>query len=386
MKLLLTLGFILITFASQSIWVTFSPVLSNVAEELGVQTALVGYLAVLYPLFFLILTIPSGILLDRNFRFWLTFGSVATFLGGTLRLLMPYSYAWLFSCQLFAAIGQPFLLNGFVPFASRLYEKKRALMISIMSLSMYLGTIFALATGYYLYTAGGVEMLIVPSAIISIAGILLFLAGILLIGQDLSATGFAFKIRDVVGKRDLWFLGCILGLGVAVFDNLATWLQPALETVNLGRYAGEAVALTILVGLGGITFIPSVVSKLEARTIYLRCIIPVVTAFFLILSSYHEVYVLYSFLAISGFLMIPAYSLIMDWIGRFHGKEVHGSATGFVGFISRIISVALMFLAPNFIGSAKLYFLFLAIATALALFFALMLPNDRKFITHHGKA
>ncbi|MEM4503678.1 MAG: MFS transporter, partial [Archaeoglobaceae archaeon] len=91
MKLLLTLGFILITFASQSIWVTFSPVLSNVAEELGVQTALVGYLAVLYPLFFLILTIPSGILLDRNFRFWLTFGSVATFLGGTLRLLMPYS-------------------------------------------------------------------------------------------------------------------------------------------------------------------------------------------------------------------------------------------------------------------------------------------------------
>jgi len=156
--------------------------------------------------------------------------------------------------------------------------------------------------------------------------------------------------------------------------------------VNLGRYAGEAVALTILVGLGGITFIPSVVSKLEARTVYLRCIIPVVTAFFLILSSYHEVYVLYSFLAILGFLMIPAYSLIMDWIGRFHGKEVHGSATGFVGFISRIISVALMFLAPNFIGSAKLYFLFLAIATALALFFALMLPNDRKFITHHGKA
>ena len=222
MKLLLTLGFILITFASQSIWVTFSPVLSNVAEELGVQTALVGYLAVLYPLFFLILTIPSGILLDRNFRFWLTFGSVATFLGGTLRLLMPYSYAWLFSCQLFAAIGQPFLLNGFVPFASRLYEKKRALMISIMSLLMYLGTIFALATGYYLYTAGGVEMLIVPSAIISIAGILLFLAGILLIGQDLSATGFAFKIRDVVGKRDLWLLGCILGLGVAVFDSLAT--------------------------------------------------------------------------------------------------------------------------------------------------------------------
>lgn len=386
MKLFLTIGFILITFASQSIWVTFSPVLTNVAEELGVQTALVGYLAVLYPLFFLILTIPSGILLDRNFRFWLSFGSVMTFLGGTLRLLMPYSYAWLFICQLLSAIGQPFLLNAFVPFASRLYEKRRALMISIMSLSMYLGTIFALATGYHLYTAGGIEMLITPSAVVSFGGIVLFLAGILLIKASLSASGFAFRIKEVVGKRDLWLLGCILGLGVAVFDNLATWLQPALETVNLGRYAGETVALTIIVGLIGVTFIPSVVSKLEARAIYLRCIIPLITVFFLVLSSYHDVYVLYSFLAISGFLMIPAYPLIMDWIGRFHAKEIHGSATGFVGFISRIISVALMLLAPNFIGSAKLYFVFLAIATALAFFFALMLPNDRKFRAYHDKA
>ncbi|MFN3384537.1 MAG: MFS transporter [Archaeoglobaceae archaeon] len=386
MKLLLTLGFMLITFASQSIWVTFSPVLTNVAEDLGVQTSLVGYLAVLYPLLFLILTIPSGILLDRNFRLWLTFGSVATFLGGTLRILMPYSYQWLFICQLFAAIGQPFLLNGFVPFASRLYEKRRALVISVMSLSMYLGTIFALAAGYHLYMVGGIETLIIPSAFVSILGILFFLLGTFFAKQSLSASSdFVFRVREVVGKRDLWLLGCILGLGVAVFDNLATWLQPALESVNLGRYAGEAVALTIVVGLIGVTFIPSLISKLEMRANYLRSIIPMITVFFLILSSYHEVYALYGFLAISGFLMIPAYPLIMDWIGRFHGKEIHGSATGFVGFVSRIISVILMFLAPGFIGSAKAYFIFLAMATALAFLFALMLPNDRKFRACHDK-
>lgn len=49
MSHILALGLILITFASQAIWVTFSPVVTNVAEELNVSKELVGYLAVLYP-------------------------------------------------------------------------------------------------------------------------------------------------------------------------------------------------------------------------------------------------------------------------------------------------------------------------------------------------
>ncbi|MEM2802254.1 MAG: MFS transporter [Archaeoglobaceae archaeon] len=321
MKNLLILGFILITFASQSIWVTFSPAVTNVAEDLKVSKELVGYLAVLYPVFFLILTIPCGILLDKNFRFWLTFGAFMTFLGGFGRIFIPYSYLWLFICQLFSAIGQPFLLNGFVPFASRLYEEKRALVVSILSLSMYLGTIFALATGYALYTDGGIQMLILPSAVISLLGITIFAFGISKFVNTKKQAVFKFEPREVITKKDLWTIGCILGLGVAAFDNLATWLQPALETVKLGEIAGDAVALAIFFGLIGITFIPSLVSKANLRTFYIRTIIPLITIFFLILSNYHEKMAVYMFIAISGFLMLPAYPIIMDWIGKFHKKR-----------------------------------------------------------------
>lgn len=378
MKHTLILGFILITFASQSIWVTFSPVVTNVAEELKVSKELVGYLAVLYPLFFLILTIPSGILLDKNFRFWLAFGAFMTFLGGFGRIFIPYSYAWLFVCQLFSAIGQPFLLNGFVPFASRLYEEKRALVVSILSLSMYLGTIFALATGYMLYKEGGILMLILPTALISVLGIVIFAIGISRFVDTKKRAVFKFEPREVITKKDLWLIGCILGLGVAAFDNLATWLQPALETVKLGEIAGDAVALAILFGLIGITFIPSLVAKANLRTYYIRTIIPLITLFFLILSTYHEKIIVYIFLAISGFLMFPAYPIIMDWIGKFHKKEIHGSATGFVGLVSRAISVALMFMAPIFIHSATAYFSFLTIIVATAFVFSILMPNDRK--------
>ncbi|MDM7274608.1 MAG: hypothetical protein P3X22_000565 [Thermoprotei archaeon] len=220
----------------------------------------------------------------------------------------------------------------------------------------------------------------------SLVGITFFLSGILLVKQEYSTSSYSFRVREVVGKRDLWMLGLILGLGIAVFDNMATWLQPVLETVGLGRYAGQAVALTIASGLIGISLIPSIVSKLETRTIYLRTVIPLITISFLTLSSYHEVYALYILLAASGLLMMPGYPLIMDWIGRFHRKEIQGSATGFVGFISRIISVILLFLAPQFIGSVKHYFIFLAAATALAFLFSLLLPNDRKMRAQPDKA
>jgi major facilitator 4 family protein len=373
---LITVGFILITFASQSIWVTFSPVVTNVAEELGVQKELVGYLAVLYPLFFLILTVPSGILLDRRFRFWLSFGAFMTFIGGFGRLLMQ-NYEWFFVCQLSAAIGQPFLLNGFVPFASKLHEKRRALIISILSLSMYLGTIFALATGYALYISGGIDLLILPTAMISTLGMATFGIGMFYF-KETRSEGVSFSFARVTKKRDLWILGCILGLGVAAFDNLATWLQPALDTVGLGEIAGNAVAIAIVMGLLGILIIPNAFSKRSMRTIYIRTIIPLIAAFFGILAVRQDTIVIYSFLSISGFLMLPAYPIIMDWIGKFHEKDIHGSATGFVGLVSRAISVAMMFAAPLFIYSASAYFSFLTAIVVAALIFSLLLPNDRR--------
>lgn len=291
---------------------------------------------------------------------------------------MPYNYYWLFFCQLSSAIGQPFLLNAFVPFSSRFYQERRALMLSILSLSMYLGTIFALATGYSLYLSSGLNGLILPTAVISVAGMLVFILGSLKFEEKRVESGFTFRLREVSKRKDLWLIGCILGLGVAAFDNMATWLQPALETVKLGKIAGDAVALAIIFGLIGITFVPNFISKLNLRTAYIRSIIPLIALFFFVLSAHQDEILVYALLATSGFLMLPAYPIIMDWIGKFHEKEIQGSATGFVGLVSRAISVAMMFSAPYFIHSAGVYFSFLTAIVATAFIFALFVPNDRK--------
>ncbi len=375
MKALLTLGFILIVFASQAVWVTFSPVLTLASEDLGVSVELLGLLAVTYPIFFLILTIPSGLLLDRDFKRWFLFGTVMTFFAAAGRLL-SFNYWWMLICQLSGALGQPFLLNAFVPYASQLYGEKRTAVISALSLSMYLGTVFALAAGLKLYSIGGLKTLILPAAVVSVLGILLIL--IALKGVEFrKAEEFAIKqFGAVVKRKDLWILGAILGFGVATFDNLATWLQPALRNVGLEKVAGDAVAIAIVLGLIGVAVIPSRIARRNLRTIYMRSITPLIALFFIILSFAINDIILFAFLGISGLLMLPAYAIIMDWIGKFCGKEVHGSATGFVGLTSRAISVALTLGAMYFIGSAQIYFTYLTLPISIAFILTLMLPND----------
>lgn len=375
MRALLTAGFILIVFASQAVWVTFSPVLTLVSEEINVSVELLGLLAVTYPIFFLILTIPSGLLLDRDFKKWFLFGSITTFFAAVGRFA-SFNYYWLLVCQLSGAVGQPFLLNAFVPYASQLYEERRTLIISVLSLSMYLGTVFALAAGLKLYTAGKLTLLILPPALVATVGIVLVLLGVRAV-RFTKAESFAVRqFGTVLRRKDLWIIGAILGFGVATFDNLATWLQPALKSAGLENVAGDAVALAIILGLIGVAVIPDRIAKRNLRTMYMRAITPLIAVFFLILIFALNSTLLFAFLGISGLLMLPAYAIIMDWIGKFCDKEVHGSATGFVGLTSRAISVALTLGAIYFIKSSELYFTYLTAPITVAFILTLLLPND----------
>jgi len=375
---LLFLGFALIVFASQAIWVTFSPILTYASRDLGVSVTVLGFFAIAYPIFFLVFTVPSGILIDRDLRKWFLFGGVVTFAGGSLRVVMPDSFSWLLACQLLGALGQPFLLNAFVPYASRLYEKSRPLVVSVLSFSMYLGTVVALAIGLQLYEAGGIMMVSLPVAAVSLVGIILILAGSGAVtnSQQVARRNIRDEMKSIIRRRDLWILGMVLGLGVAVFDNISTWLQPVLQTVGLGQIAGLAVAATILSGLVGVVLIPNVIAARNKRTPYLRAIVLVVFLSFLTLSFLTSELSIFALLALSGLLMLPAYPIIMDWIGRFHEKEVQGAATGFMSLVSRVLTSAFTILAVFVIQGAQVYFTYLAVLILGAAVFVFLLPKD----------
>ena len=381
-RFLTLMGLILIVFVSQAIWVTYSPILTSIAQITGVSAGSVGLLAIIYPIFFLALTIPVGILLDKNFKLWLTIGSLLTFASGAFRIFSPHTYIWLFAFQILGAIGQPFSLNAFALFASTYYEKRKPMAISGLSFSVYLGTIFSLAAGEYLYGLGGLHMVFLPIAIIALIGIVLFLVGILgLEARKPEENVSVFReMKYAVRQRNLWVLGVILGLGVAAYDNLSTWLQPVIQTMGMGQVAGTVVALTLILGLVGILVIPNAITKRDFRTIYLRFVAIIVLLIFVALAFAASKITLYGLLPISGFIMLPAYPIIMEWISKFYVKSRQGIATGFMAFVSRIFSVVFTLSALVVIASVTYYFLFLSALIFGAVLFTWFLPRDKEVV------
>lgn len=377
-KLLLA-GVALAVFDTQAIWVTFSPASSLVADELGVSNEAVGLLALVFLVLFLILSIPAGLLLDRRFKRWLSIGVTVTGLAGLLRILFPHNYYWLLSCQILGGVGQALLINSFAPFASRVYPEKRGMVVSLLSLSMYLGIIYALGSGRWLYEAYGLTGLLAPVAAISLAAIAVYWLAIR--GASFTGDGQGKSVleemREVVSMRELWILGSILGLGVALFDNMSIWLEPVLATVDLGAAAGPSVALSIIMGLAGIAVLPSIAIRRSKRSLYIRIAALFATLVFTTLALRTSWLGVMTLIPALGLIMLPAYPIIMEWISTFYPVRIHGSSSGFIGFVSRIFTVTLATVSIFFIGSPTSYFAFLASLAAAALMAAVLLPSDR---------
>lgn len=238
---------------------------------------------------------------------------------------------------------------------------------------MYLGIIYALGLGYNLYRAGGLTLLLAPPALVALAGLILIVAGL---PSSLEPyRGSLASLARTARSREVWLLGVILGLGVALFDNMSIWLEPVLSEVGLGDKAGGALALSMLLGLAGVSLIPGLVARRSARTLYIRLVSGVAILVFIALSIAPRDYTVGLLIPLLGLLMLPAYPVIMEWVSRFYPGEVHGSASGLIGLSSRILTVALASMAVLFIDSPRSYFLFLALLSACALGVSLLLPR-----------
>ncbi len=93
-------AFAVLGAATQIVWLTYAPVTT---QHLGVSENAIGWPANLFPLFYVLLAIPAGVLLDRWFRGAVVAGAVLTAAGALLRLAGD-SYAWALAGQCLAAV------------------------------------------------------------------------------------------------------------------------------------------------------------------------------------------------------------------------------------------------------------------------------------------
>ncbi|WP_274432793.1 hypothetical protein [Alicyclobacillus sp. ALC3] len=117
----LLVGYALLICVTQVLWVTFSPITTLTATIMHTGVGAVGDLTALFPIVYIVVAVPAGIWLDRQFTSALAIGTVLTGIAGIARVVMPVSYGWQFAMQMLLAIAQPFVINAIASFARSIF-------------------------------------------------------------------------------------------------------------------------------------------------------------------------------------------------------------------------------------------------------------------------
>src|SRR5271167_3401213 len=162
------IAYALVCAATQVLWLSFAAITTETARFYGVSVSAVGWLAEIFPLLYVVLAIPAGILLDRWFRPVLAGGGALVALGGLVRL-GGETFAWAMAGQTAVAVAQPVVLSAVSKLAGEyLPVDQRAAGISVGSAGSFAGILLALLLGPTLGGHGHLERLLLVEAVLAL--------------------------------------------------------------------------------------------------------------------------------------------------------------------------------------------------------------------------
>jgi predicted MFS family arabinose efflux permease len=263
----------LVCAATQVLWLTYAAITTETARHYGVSVGAVGWLAEIFPLLYVVLAIPSGILLDRWFRPVLAGGGLLVALGGLLRLGGD-TFAWAMAGQVTVAVAQPVVLSAVSKLAGEyLPVEQRAAGISLGSAGGFVGMLIALLLGPTLGGHGHIERLLVVEAVL--AGLPALALAVTLRRPGHESTEHAAIAGNAA--RALWALPSmrmlcgLVFVGFGIFVALATWLQTLLQPSGVSETAAGALLVGMVVaGVVGCAVLPPLVARRGSERNFMR--------------------------------------------------------------------------------------------------------------------
>ncbi len=350
--------------ATQLLWLTYAPLTTASAHHYRVSETAIGWLAEIFPLFYVVLAVPAGRLLDRSFHRWLAVGALLTALGGLARLVAA-DFAWALLGQLLVAVGQPFVLNAVTKVASEhLPPRLRPHGIAVGSAGIFLGMLLALTLGTLFGGAHLTALLDLEAAFAVLA------AGALLFEMRSRGAGEAEPEVEVaigmVALREVWadpnvrVLSGLLFLGFGVFVALTTWLQALLQNYRISSTtAGGLLVAMVLAGALGAAVLPPLVVSRKAERSVIALAVAVTVAGAGLLAFEHVVAVDAVVLVAIGLLLLTLLPVILELSERRAGASagtitallwLAGNAGGLV--IAVLVAVMVHHPTPAFLALA----------------------------------
>ncbi|TDO36291.1 putative MFS family arabinose efflux permease [Kribbella sp. VKM Ac-2527] len=325
-------AFALVGAATQLVWLNFAGVTTVAAERYGVSENAIGWLAQVFPLLYVVLAIPAGLVLDRWFRSGLIVGAVLTALGALLRLIGD-DYSWLLIGQLVASVAQPLVLNAVTGITGRyLVEKDRATGIAVGTASIFAGMVLAFVLSAVFPASADLPVVLRLSAIFSVVAAVVVIVALRKRGSFRVERGRPDRSALKVAWGDpLIRRLCVLAIfPFGVFVALTTFAQALLEPAGVsGGTASTILLVNVVAGVVGSAVIPVLVVRRHAESALL--VISLAGTALACVALAVEPGVVVGFVAITliGFLLLPALPIVLELVERRTG-EADGTGAGLI--------------------------------------------------------
>jgi predicted MFS family arabinose efflux permease len=270
------LAYAALAASNQMLWLTFTPITTGSARHFGVGVDAVGWLSELFPLVYVVLAIPSGLLLDRWFVRGLLAGAVLNGTGAVVRVIGG-SFGAVLTGQLLVAVAQPLVLGSITKVIDRaLPVSSRPRGIAIASAGLFTGMVLALGLGAG-FGAGQLHWLLLLQAAVGIGATAAVVATAPRGHPDVARSA-AHPLRAVWNDSSIRLLVALAALGFGVFVALTTWLQALLDPAGVSAdEAGILLMVMIVAGaVSGAVLAPVAIGRGRAVTLL---VIAVATTF-----------------------------------------------------------------------------------------------------------
>ncbi len=361
-------AYALVAAANQALWLSFAPITTEAATHYGVSTSAIGWLSQVFPLIYVVLALPAGLLLDRWFRPSLAFGAVLTAVGAVIRLGGD-EFAIVVVGQVIIAIAQPFVLNAVTKLAiSYVRDRDRPNGIAAGSAGIFGGMVLALVLGA---TFGGnhIPGLLLVQAVFAVVAAI-FLCAVL----SRSAPQFATSAMSVVDRplRQVWsdtyirLLVAVVFVGFGIFVALTTWLQALLAPAGVSEtQAGVLLISMVVAGVIGCAVLPSWAVRHGRVFTVVGCSIAV-TAVGCVLFAIIPSFVFGLPISILvGLLLIANLPIILEMTERRAGAS-SGTATALIWLAGNAGGLVVAVLVQQLLGYPAAAFIFMAVVVLIA--------------------
>ncbi|MBN1366826.1 MAG: MFS transporter [Dehalococcoidales bacterium] len=377
---------------TQLYWLNFSAIDTYLEDNLSISAIQVGMLTLVFPIVYILLSVPSGFIIDKKgFKYGLAIGVIFTGFFCLLRLVNPASYLCLLTSQIGIAIGQPFILNGITKLVVTWFPPhEEATAVGLGSLALFVGMIIGLGLTPLLVESAGFESMLLVYGILGVLGVLLFFP--LVKAKPATPTRvmkeenitFRSGIAGILKTKNFIILGFIAMIGIGVFNGLATWLEKILnEQQNIPMVdAGLISAILIFSGMLGCIAIPIFSDKIKRRKPFLILAASVGTICIILLMFTSSFVVNAANAFILGFFLLPALPIILTTSAEITGSAFAGISVAYLQLLGNgaaVVIVPVMETLRNASNQHILPLAFLATLLFIAIILAIRIKETGNF-------